>query len=141
MMSKILVPIDGSQHALRALEYAITLSRALGDEIILLNIQLKMETVNVKRYFSKKEIEEYQQQLGKEATEEALKIVAESEIPFTNKLRIGIPKVEICKEAQEENVRCIIMGSRGMGLVAGKFLGSVSYNVVHDATCPVTIVP
>jgi len=140
-MPKILVPMDGSQHALRALEYAITLSRGLGDEIILLNVQPHMETANVKRFFSKREIEEYQQQLAKEAMEEAIKVATQSEVPFSQKIRIGIPRIEICEEAQQENVRTIIMGSRGMGPVIGKFLGSVSYNVVHEAACPVTIVP
>ncbi|RKD25865.1 universal stress protein UspA [Ammoniphilus oxalaticus] len=140
-MSKIIVPIDGSQHAIRALEYALDLARAFGDELILLNVQLNLNTINVKRFFSKQEIEEFQQQLGEEDLEEAIKVATGSELPFTSKIRIGIPKVEICQEAEQEQVRCIVMGSRGMGPVVGRFLGSVSYGVVHESPCPVTIVP
>ncbi|WP_375003434.1 universal stress protein [Gordonia sp. PS3] len=39
------------------------------------------------------------------------------------------------------SARLLIVGSRGMGSVAGTFMGSVSQNLVHHARCPVLVVP
>ncbi|MBP1931279.1 universal stress protein [Ammoniphilus resinae] len=140
-MANLLVPVDGSEHAKRALEYAIPIAKAMGDEIILLNVQPNIETVNVKIFFSKKDVEEYQQQLANEILDPVAKLLEGTGISYRTKIRVGLPKVEICEEARKENVRGIVMGSRGVGPVFGKILGSVSYGVVHEAHCPVTIVP
>jgi len=44
--------------------------------------------------------------------------------------------LEECKEAT-----LLVVGSRGRGEFAGIFLGSVSHHVIHQAPCPVTVVP
>ena len=50
------------------------------------------------------------------------------------------PAERICAEAEREDVDLIVMGNRGMGVLAGFFLGSVSTKVSQSAQCPVTIV-
>ncbi|QAS53017.1 universal stress protein [Halobacillus litoralis] len=51
----------------------------------------------------------------------------------------GNPGVSICEYADEQAVDLIIVGSRGLGNVKKLFLGSVSNNVVQNATCPVLV--
>lgn len=141
MSQSILVPVDGSDHARDALEFAIATAKAFGDDIILLNVQLNFQTRNTIRFFSVEQIQEYTDQLAKEALEESEQILKKSGVPYRTKVRSGIPKSEISLEAQESGARCIVMGSRGMGPVIGKVLGSVSYGILHDAPCPVILVP
>ncbi len=47
----------------------------------------------------------------------------------------------IVELARSRDVDVIVVGSRGLGAVAGTLLGSVSRAVVHDADRPVLVVP
>ena len=55
-------------------------------------------------------------------------------------LVIGDPATAIVKLARRLNCDLIVMGTRGMGKVAGLVLGSVATKVVHLADAPVTLV-
>ncbi|WP_062351324.1 universal stress protein [Bacillus kwashiorkori] len=140
MAKKIIVPIDNSIHSHRAFQFAVNLAQCLKGEIILLNVQPNIATTNVKRFISQDEIDAYLQELGTEIIDNAIQTVKPT-VPIEKVIRIGVPKVEICKEAKEANAYCIVMGSRGMGPIKGAVIGSVSYGVLHFAPCPVTIVP
>ncbi len=50
----------------------------------------------------------------------------------------GQPAAVLLKEAQDADM--IVVGSRGRGSVASLLLGSVSQEVVHQASCPVVVV-
>ena len=50
------------------------------------------------------------------------------------------PAEKICEVAETIDADLIVMGNRGMGVLAGFFLGSVSTKVSQSAHCPVTIV-
>ena len=141
MGNSILVPVDGSSNSLKALEFAISEARAFGEELVILNIQASFNTPNVKRFFSEADIKKYQQELAKDALDEAIRKAQVAGVQYTVKVRSGVPKVEICNLAKELNTRLIVMGSRGLGAIKKTFLGSVSYAVLHEAPCPVTIVP
>ncbi len=47
---------------------------------------------------------------------------------------------QICEFARDNNVDLIVMGSHGRTGIKRALLGSVSYSVVNQATCAVTIV-
>lgn len=137
----ILVPTDGSNSSIRALEYAIELVKKTAGKITLLNVQPNFSTPHAKILFSKKDVEEYTQMIAAEALETAKKLVDEAGVPFCVKVRVGIPKVEICDEAKESKANLIVMGYRGLGAISRTMLGSVSYGVLHETPCPVTIIP
>ena len=52
----------------------------------------------------------------------------------------GAPAVVVLDFAESNNIDLIIMGSRGLGVVKGVLLGSVSQYVVEQAKCPVMVV-
>ncbi|WP_017755263.1 universal stress protein [Calidifontibacillus oryziterrae] len=140
MNQSIVVPIDGSEHSIRALDFAIKTANCTGDHIILVNVQPRFdETWDPAK--SDKEIDEVHHKAGEELLEKAKEVLNESNIPYTAKIRLGLPTVEICAEAKESNARCIIMGSRGMGPDVSKALGSVGYGVIHLTPCPLTLIP
>lgn len=152
MKKDILVPFDGSKNAIEALQWAVTIAKALQEKIIVLNVQSSFHTVHTKIFFNENTIREYQQQLFQEIIVSAKKILEDSGVAYELKLRIGDAKDQICQEAgfddtieagscSPNGVRMIIMGSRGMNPMLGGVLGSVSYGVVNVAQCPVTIVP
>lgn len=142
MKKDILAPFDGSTNATDALKEAISIAKALGEKIVLLNVQPTFATVHTKIFFTPKDVEQYQEQLCRETVAPALEILKKSGVPFDVRLRAGNPKDVILEEAgQGEGVRMIVMGSRGLRMVAGFFLGSTSYGVLQEANCPVTVVP
>ncbi|MBN9655949.1 universal stress protein [Halobacillus sp. GSS1] len=140
MTEKILVPIDGSDFSIRALQHAMEIAKAMGAEILLLNVQYNYNSPNINRFVCREEVRQYQQENAKEVIDEALKAIGNSDIAVHTKMRIGSPDFEIAKEAKESNVYSIVMGSRGLGAIKSKIVGSVSFNVLHVATCPVTMV-
>lgn len=52
----------------------------------------------------------------------------------------GMPGAEICKAAQERDVRLIVVGAHGWGRMARMIHGSVSEYVLHHADAPVLVV-
>jgi nucleotide-binding universal stress UspA family protein len=52
----------------------------------------------------------------------------------------GLPAEAILDVAKNRDVDLIVMGSRGLGRLAGALLGSQSQKVVQHAPCPVLIV-
>ncbi len=141
MKKGLLVPFDGSTNATEALHLAVTLAKALGEKVIVLNVQPSFRTVHTKLFFQESELQEYQQKLFHETVEAAETILQRSDVNYECKLRIGDPRQQIIAEAKNTLVRMIVMGSRGMNPIVGGVLGSVSYGIVNAAVCPTTIVP
>lgn len=137
----IVVAIDGSEHALGALEYAITEAEAFGDKIILVNAQPKIDEVLQKQLNNEDNLNNYYETQGQRFLQSAIELLETTTIDFETKIRVGVPSIEISSEAKEQQARCIILGSRGLGQALGNVLGSVSYSVMHLAPCPITIVP
>ncbi|KXJ12598.1 Universal stress protein YxiE [Exaiptasia diaphana] len=62
-------------------------------------------------------------------------------VTFRTIVAFGQPGKTICKTAVEENVTCIVMGNRGLGVFRRSVLGSVSDAVLHKSNIPVLLVP
>lgn len=140
MKKSILVPFDGSKNAIEALKFAISLTQQIDGAIVLLNVQLNINTLHTKLFFDEQTIRQYTDKLFAEAVESAGTILAASGLEHQVKLRLGDAREQICQEAADSGVYMIVMGSRGMNPVMG-ILGSVSQGVVNGASCPVAIVP
>ena len=150
--SSILVPLDGSEYSKRALDEAIEISKRLDSEIELLTV-VSTSAASPTRIalsgtlrgkgaskaidtFVKKAVSEangfmqdcaaYCQNKGVKAN---YKVVAES------------PAKAILDSAKRNNSDLIVMGSQGLrGIKKIKVLGSVSRQVLENASCPVVIV-
>lgn len=135
MINKILVPVDGSKIALRALDFAMELGSKFGSQIIVINIDVPYDLSRIKPPRKDKN----GNIIPLEEAEREAKKVSYSTITFKKVVDID-PAERICGEAEKDDVDMIIMGNRGMGVLAGFFLGSVSTKVSQSAHCPVTIV-
>lgn len=140
-MKKILVPIDGSECAVRALRQAIR----LGDdgtqlELHLLNVQPPLVSGHARMFLSREQLHGYYEDQSKEAMASALAVVGESGVPYVSAMQVGPAAVTIAEYASNEGCDNIVMGTRGLGSVAGMLLGSVATKVIHLAKVPVMLV-
>lgn len=138
MMSKMLVPIDGSESSLKSLRYACWLANKVGASITVLyvvNIPYTGESavLNIDSLVA----------AGRKILEGAKKIVKEENFTgahFELRQGAGNPAHEIVKQSKEANFSMIVMSARGHTPLTHLLLGSVSDTVVHHASCPVIIV-
>jgi nucleotide-binding universal stress UspA family protein len=147
MISKILVPTDGSKTAQKAATYAIGLAKQLHASIIAMCVVDKRflisRTVLVEpssRYVAES-IGDYQQEAAERYAGEIKKLCQKKGIQSRIVIKQGHPVEEIVKEAEKSKVDLIVMGSHGESALAAATLGSVTYGVIHkDTTIPVLVV-
>jgi nucleotide-binding universal stress UspA family protein len=144
MIGKILVAIDGSDHADNALDFAVDLAQKYSAKILLLTVVppvfLPIPSMNVMKSQAiadaSAELENsFRTVLSK--TEEKVKRLSNMQL-FT-RLEHGHPDEVIVETAKMGNFDVIVIGSRGMSR-RDYALGSVSSRVAENATCPVLIV-
>jgi nucleotide-binding universal stress UspA family protein len=116
----ILVPLDGSKQALAALPVAKVLGEIERAALHILHVG-EHERAG----------EDLRSRLGRDAP------VLDG---FTIDARVGTPAVEILQVAGEIKPRLIVM-CRHSGAERGKMLGRTAMKVLHDASCPVVLVP
>jgi nucleotide-binding universal stress UspA family protein len=147
MISKILVPIDGSKVSQKASKYAIELAKQTGASLTLLSVIDKRFVVgqSVSSAASpthlRESIEDYLKQLAQSATDEIAKVCERNRIQYKAAIRTGHPVEEIVNEATKSKADLIVMGSHGKSALKAAVLGSVTYGVMHkDTKIPVLIV-
>ena len=131
-LSNMLVCVDGSDHAMKALNYALSLAEKMGSRMTLLNVQ---ETR------LHKTSPDVAMELGGRVLTESLGAVEERKLSAERRLEFGVPSDVIVTVAEKGNHDLIVLGSRGLGTVKRFLLGSVSDDVSHKAKCSVLIVP
>lgn len=146
MARTILVPYDSSDNAKKALTWAIEFAKLTGLRLQVMNIQPSFKTVHAKTFFNKSDVEEYQTQLFKEATEGVEEQFVGTGVQYELCMGAGDPKECLIDHVQqsktsENPVELIVMGSRGTNPFFGGVLGSVSYAMINAGICPVTIIP
>ena len=136
---KILVPMDGSESALRALEQAIRRVSGGGGEIRLLNVQLPIPS-SVGDFVGSGSVQDYYREEGEKALGAARERLAGAGVAHAADMRVGAIAETIAADAAEQGCDDIVMGSRGLGSLSSMLLGSVANRVLHLSQVPVTIV-
>ncbi len=138
MIQKILVPIDGSEPANRALEFAFDLAQKYSAEILVLTVVQPGKFPPEIMYTYLEGANAFHQKVLAEALEKAKKTVPSLKV--TSKLVEGYPADKILEAANEENSDMIVMGRRGQGHIRHTLLGSVSDRVADQSPCTILIV-
>jgi nucleotide-binding universal stress UspA family protein len=139
MFDHILLAVDGSEHALRAARVAASLanamhSKTLGVVVAYAPVPPYLGEPNLQDAIDAR-LNEVQQILQK--AQEALGSVTAD--LYTEPIE-GDAAESIIEVAKTRKSDVIVMGSRGLGRLAGMLLGSTSQKVVAHAPCPVLIV-
>lgn len=151
MIKKILVALDGSKPADKALDFALDLGEKYSANIVLLSV-VPLVIVPLGTYPTagvspippvamdtySKELRVSHEKVLSEALKKAKKI--KPNLKVSTKLVEGRPSDKIIETAKEENFDIIVVGSRGLGGIKKLFLGSISDRVANEAACPVLIV-
>jgi len=147
MISKILVPTDGSETAQKAAKYAVDLARQLKASVIALSVidnrSLIAQTVPAEgtaRHVIEP-IEDYLREAAEGYAREIKKICDEKGVRSKIVITTGHPVEDIAREAEKSKGTLIVMGSHGKSALSAAFLGSVTYGVIHkDTKIPVLVV-
>ena len=134
MFEKILVAVDGSPHARKAIDLTAELAKRTNAEVLVFHVR----EVEVGKFSGAmeppKEARDLVNEVVAELTEQG--VVAKGEIqgaPF------GRAAKEIVDEARDAACDAIVMGSRGLSDWTAVLVGSVAHKVVSHAHCPVVI--
>lgn len=141
-MSKVLVAFDGSESAVKAVNYGAEM--VLKDPAIevtiltvvnTLNLDLFEASLDVKDKFINSLVESGKSTLGK-----AKKIFDEKNIPVKTVIEKGDPSTVINLYVNKNAIDIIIMGTRGLTSLKGMVLGSVSQKLIHMTDRPVILI-
>jgi nucleotide-binding universal stress UspA family protein len=139
-MKSLLVPVDGSPNANRAVAFAIRMAKAVqGMKVVLLNVQEQLERWYPHGLASDSSREHLKQQ-GQAQSVAARRLLDESGCPYEFLIIFGKPAETIVQAAKDHGCSGIVMGTRGLGDVESLFLGSTSFKVVQLSELPVTLV-
>ncbi len=140
-MRTILVAVDGSDAALRALDFAARQAAAMTDtRLHLLYVRLPLRVYGeIEVYAGKERMAELARQEAAVILEGARRCAADKVPDVEVEQLEGDPAETIVRRASEIGCELIVMGTHGRGRLASAILGSVAYRVVHLSTVPVTL--
>lgn len=145
MLKKILVPVDGSDTAISALNLAMDIGSKYDSEIVVVNVEVPYDYTKLPKKQPKNDIEAAE--MANEPKEPTIldnaKCVADKagfkKIMFLKTIGID-PAERISEVVTQREIDLVVMGNRGLGDWAGIFMGSVSIKVSQLVDCPVMIV-
>ena len=146
MITRILVPTDGSKAARKSVEYAVELARQTGATIVLLSVVDKSAYVPqaIRGALPSRvaePIEDYLTHAAESYLEEAKEICIEGGVPSKRVIRFGHPVEGIIKEAQKSKADLILIGSHGRSALKAAVLGSVAFGVISkESATPVLVI-
>ncbi len=141
--STIVVGVDGSTGAERAVSWALGEARAHGDTVVLVHAW-QYPSVGVTKYagdtipvFGRDDLEKLANEVLERWAEEARQRAGA--VRVEGRLVEGHPAEALVAAA--DGARLLVVGCRGLGGFAGMLMGSVSSGCAHHARCPIVIVP
>lgn len=142
MTIKILLPVDGSDCALRAVDHLIAHAGWFSSvpEIHLLNVHPPIPIGRVLAHVGKETLHAYYLEESQGVLKGAQERLDAAGRFHTTHIHVGQPAEVITRVANELGCDLIVMGCHGLGALAGMVTGSVASRVLHLATCPVLLV-
>lgn len=144
MKGKILVPVDGSENSLRALDLAVELAGTIKARLELCAV---VDSGRMARLsFGEPQLEAgAYEALNREAESDLKHAVKRAQAKGSDRpdtiVACGDPATEIEAEAKKCGASMIVMGTHGRTGLQHLVMGSVAEGVMRHATVPVVVVP
>lgn len=142
--SNIMIAIDGSEHSIKAAEYALNIAKNYGATLHAVTVTYIPESYHVKQ----EDVLERPRQLSetmddaKRWFESFNENAKESNVQLRTELINSQRPVDyvLLEYAEKENIDLIVVGTRGRSGFKKLLLGSIASGVVTYAHCPVLVV-
>jgi nucleotide-binding universal stress UspA family protein len=138
--SRIMVAIDGSEHSLKAAEYAFEVAKSFSAQLFAVTVTSVPQSYQIKQ---EEVLEESKEMADSRAWLETFSHEAkENNIELKKELISSHRPVDyvILEYAEEKNIDLIVVGTRGRSGFKKLLLGSIASSVVTYAHCPVMVV-
>jgi len=142
-MMKMLVAVDGSAHARRAIDAVARLAPKIlgGLRVVLLNVGEPVLYYGDLPPIDLEPVQRAQRQQQERLLSDALADARAGGLTdVSTQSAVGEAASEILRVAAEHAVDQIVMGTHGRGALGTLFLGSVAQRVLHGAQVPVLLV-
>lgn len=141
-MHKFLVPVDSSDNALRALQYAIRLAKEGGPTELVIVYAHEPPIIygEIAVYMPEERAKELQREHSEDILKPAIEMATSAGVSYTSEILIGDIAKSIVAAAEKHRCDGIVMGTRGMGAVGNLVMGSIATKVIHLTQLPVTLV-
>jgi nucleotide-binding universal stress UspA family protein len=139
MFKSIVWSTDGSEYAEQAFPLVMQLAKDGGAEVTIAHVVERLEgagAVGPPRRVDEREIQAELEKRVEELSSEGIR--ASLEIRGDVGAR---PAHEVADIARQKNADLIVVGTRGLSVIAGLLLGSETQRLLHLAPCPVLAVP
>lgn len=146
MFKTLIVAIDGSHHSEKVIDFAADYAKCSGSKLIILSVDRPARIPDSSHSMIHREFDTH-------ATAVSAREFIERTVEWgcTRAKELGAPDVEgvvrqgyiartIVDFARQKNADAIVLGSRGLGDIAGFLLGSVSHKVTSLAECTCIVV-
>jgi len=139
MFEKVLLAVDGSEHALHAARSAADLVRSVNAK----EFRIVVVYDSIPPYLGEPNLQQAidaRMEAAKVIMQKAVEAVGDVPCEIHTEFIEGSPAEAIIDVANTRKSDVIVMGSRGHGTLVGLLLGSTGQKVVAHAPCPVLIV-
>jgi len=138
LIKKILCPYDFSEISEKALIEAANFASLFGSELDVIHVL--PEFISNKKIKKKIRYDELLKPLYEETINNILEILKKNNINANSFVYEGEPSEKIILHAKRKDMDLIVIGARGLGLIKGLLIGSVTDSVLKKSDCPVLII-
>ena len=136
-MGKIVVGVDASEHAVRAVRWALEEARLRQAELEVVHAVHQPDIAAMPAVLPMPTHEQLED-AGHQLIDELLAEVDAAGVTVTRDVRSGGAAGVLCRRA--EDAELVVVGARGLGGFRGLLLGSVTQQVVAHSPTPVVVV-
>ncbi len=133
---RVLVAVDGSDGSSRALRWAAHAAQQAGGDIVAVHAFECPVTDPSPREMAS--LSRERQQRFEQEWCAPLRVVG---VPYRGVFEKGDPRRVLRRVAESERPMCVVVGSRGLGPVSQRLLGSVTHYLVRESPSPTVIIP
>ena len=138
-MLRVLIPVDGSDNAIRAVNFLIRKAPLYKEplDIHLLNVQHSFPgTIRGVHH----QAQQFHHDEGLKALASARKLLDDAGVKYAHHIGVGDAAEVIAHYVKDKRIEQLVMGTRGLGSASSLLLGSVATKVIHLTDIPVLLV-